>query len=71
MKNLWDHLVSIDMSAAISNSTIREAKRGSKRLCGRIVNNRREAVTDRPVDAGHGSSDLFFDSTSGNGPWFR
>ncbi len=71
MKNLWDCLVSIDISAAINHKTIKEAKRGSKRFCGRIVGNGRDAVTAGSIASGNESPDLLFDSTSPVYLWYR
>jgi len=71
MKNLWDHWVSIDISAVINHESIKDAKRGSKRFCGRIVKNGRDPVTVRPIAAFNECPDLFFDSTSPVDPWYR
>ncbi len=60
MMNLPDRWVSIDLEDTIRDSVISQAKRGSKRFCGRIINNRRD---------GDYALDLFFDSTSPVIPW--
>ncbi len=71
MKNPWDRWVSIDISDTINHNNIREAKRGSKRFCGRIVDSGRDAVTNSLMSASNESPDLIFDSTSLIHPWYR
>ncbi len=64
MKNIWDHWVSMELPTTVNNERYQEAKRGSKRFCGQIVKNRRDALTARHADGMKGPHDLFFDSTS-------
>ncbi len=70
MERLFDRYFLIDPIAHSNNMIISEAKRGTKRFCGRIINHKKQSP-EMTVLSNPDSIDLFFDSTSPVAPWYK
>lgn len=70
-RKLIDSWIKFDMGTSLTEQFVAEAKRGSKRLHGRITAAGRHKTLIGDLLHEPKTSDMFFDSTSPLHPWYK